>query len=300
MGGQKQKEALQCYLMIGTMIIGFLLFTLYPIIWTFKWGWFAYNGVASETKFVGWQNFITLFTKDATYWRTWITTIQFAAAKVIIEIPFALLLAIMLSSKIKGSGVLRSIYYLPNIISAVVIGLIISNMFSYWGLINTFLMRTGIMKEPLDWFATKKTAMAMLVFGSVWNGFGVNVMYFMAALTNVSEDVYESAKIDGASPVRTFFSITLPMIVPVFKIILLMCIIASLGVNEYILVTTNGGPSGQTATVMSYLTKQFVPGFAETSTPNLGYGCAMSMITTIIFALISLCYSFLSKRMKSY
>lgn len=282
--------------MLALPIIGFLVFSVYPILWTFRWSFFSYQGIKSTAAFVGLQNFKSLFTTDLTYWKTWITTIEFAVCKVPLELILAMLLALILTKDIKGKGFFRSAYYMPNVLSVAIIGVIMSNLFGYYGIINYALAKLGIVKEGIDWFATKPTSMAVLVIGSIWNTFGTNVLYFMAALSNVPKDVYESAAIDGANGVQQFFKITLPLIIPVGKIILLLSIIGTLGVNEYILVVANGAPAGETNTVMSYMTSQFVPGFAGAN-PPIGYGCAMGLITSVLFVFIALMQNKLNKKM---
>ncbi|MBE5040719.1 sugar ABC transporter permease [Oscillospiraceae bacterium DSM 107454] len=288
----------QCYLMIALPLIGFFVFTLYPILWTFRWSVFSYNGVPSETRFIGLDNFIRMFTVDLDYWKAWLNTFKFAICKIPLEYIIAMIAALLLNQKrLKLKGMYRAVYYLPSIISAVVIGLIFSNLFGFFGLMNGILIDLGIVSEGIDWFAGKGSALAVLVISSIWNTFGVNVMYLMAAFANVPEDVYESAKLDGASSVRMFFSITLPMIAPIFQIMLLLSLIGTLSINEFILVMTGGGPGGSTMTVMAYLTQKFVPGFTSEATPALGYGCALSVVTTILFAVISFIYNAASKKM---
>ena len=296
---ERRSEATACYLMILTEIVGFLVLTCYPIIWTFRWSWFSYNGIPSQTRFIGWDNFKTIFTTDFTYWKTWLNTLKFTALKIPGEFVLSMGTALILKREIKGGNFFRTVFYLPSIISVVVIGLVFSNLFGYRGFVNGVLVKTGILKTAIDWFSTGPKAMFVLVTGSIWNTFGVNVLYYLAAFCNVPQEMYESAKLDGASPWTTFIRITMPMIAPVFKIVLMLSIIGTIGINEYIIVLTNGGPSGQTATVMSYLTKQFVPGFAEETAPALGYGCAMSLVTTIIFALIAWLYNVFSKKVSS-
>ena len=171
-----------------------------------------------------------------------------------------------------------------------------SNLFGYYGIINYGLAKLGIIQDGIDWFASKGTSLAVLVIGSVWNTFGTNVMYFMAALANVPLDVYESAALDGATGAQSFFKITLPLILPVGKIIMLLAIIGTLGTNEYVLVVANGAPAGKTNTVMSYMTQQFVPGFAGAN-PPIGYGCAMGLITSVLFICIALMQNKLNKKM---
>jgi len=292
-------EEFWCYIMLALPIIGFLVLKVYPILWTFRWSFFSYNGVISQTRFIGLDNFKTIFTTDFSYWKVWGNTLLISFIKLPFEIILAMGLALMLNKKLKGSGVYQALYYLPHIISVAIVGLIFSNMFNFNGSINEMLKSVGLIKEGIDWFSKKGTAIGMIVAGSVWSHFGVNIMYLLAALANVPDDLYESAEIDGATSARKFFSITLPMIAPIFQTILLLSILNVLSMNEYVLVLTNGGPYGQTHTVMSYLYSKFVPGFAETSMPQLGYGCAMSLLTTILFAFISLGYNKFSSKMKN-
>ena len=301
-GGIRSKriqEERACYLMLATQIIGFIALSAYPILWTFRWAFFNYNGVESKAVYVGIENFIRMFTTDFTYWKVWGNTLLLAVCKLPLELPLAMIIALLLSQKkLFGSNFFRTMYYLPNIISVAVVGLIFSNMFNTFGYVNSVLRDIGIITKDIEWFSTKAGAMAVIVISSTWSSFGVNVMYFMAALTNVPEELYECARLDGASAWTVFWKITLPMIVSVFKIILLMSIVGTLGTNESILALTNGGPFGETYTVMSYLTGKFVPGFSDVASPNLGYGCAMSIITTILFAFIAVGYNWLNKKMQ--
>lgn len=292
-------EVFWCYLMLALPIIGFLVLQIYPILWTFKWSFFSYYGIKNSAIFIGLDNFKTFFTNDFTYWKAWGNTLLFAVMKMPVEISLAMMLALILDRKLKGSGLFQAIYYLPNIISMAIIGLILSNMFNYNGIINGLLVRFHFIGENIDWFAKKGTAMGMIVAGSIWSTFGINVMYLLAALSTVPTEVYESAEIDSASPARKFFSITLPLIAPVFQTILLLSLLGTLSINEYIIVLTNGAPHGQTNSVMSYLYTKFVPGFTESVSPQLGYGCAMSLVTTFIFAGIALAYNKFSNKMKN-
>lgn len=290
-------DSTQCYLLISLQIIGFFVFTIYPIIWAISKSWFYYNGNDMDTSFVGWENFIIAF-RDARYWSTWAYTFKFAFYKIGIEIPLALILAVLISRGRKGSNLFRSICYLPHIISTAIVGVMISNMFDYFGILNNIFTTLGIIDKPVEWFASQSAATIVLVSGSTWCTFGINVLYFCAALSNVPKDLYESADIDGAGKIRQFFSITIPMIAPVVSTILLLSINGTLHVGEYILVTTGGGPAGSTNTVGSYLINSYVPGFAST-TVNIGYGCALSLITTIIYSTIAVIYTKSTKKLQN-
>lgn len=292
-----KKKTAWCWAILSLQIIGILVFTLYPLTWAIQKAWYYYTGAPSLTRFVGWDNFIEIF-KDSTYWKAWLNTLKFALYKIPIELALALLLASLLQRKLKGKGIFRVIYFMPNIISVAIIGLVFTNMFDYFGLINGWLMKTGIIQSEIDWFKNGNTAMAALVSGSIWNTFGINVLYFIAAYSNVPGDLYEAASLDGANKWQQFIHITLPMIAPVFQTILLLSINGTLHTNEYILVTTNGAPGGQTFTVMSYLASKYLPGFAEQQV-NIGYGCALSIMTSVIMCTIAVVYSKLSHKLQN-
>lgn len=284
-----KSEVLQCYALIGLQIIGFLLITLYPMVWAVRLSCFYYDGVASKTRFLGFENFLTLFTKDKVYWQAWLTTLKYAAMKIPIELPLAMFIAILLKRNLRFKGFFRAMFYMPSIVGIAIVGVIFFNMFDFFGIINSWITRIIPGKEPIEWFSNTSTAMLVLVIGDVWRTFGVNALYFTAALCNVPENLYEAAEIEGASRWTMFRKITLPIIAPVVQIVLLLSINGTLHVNEYILTMTGGAPYGTTHTVMSYIVKMYVPGFAGNSV-NIGYGCAVSVVTSVIMAAIAIIY----------
>ena len=295
LGKFDRKEELICYSLILPQIIGFLVFTLYPILWTAKYSWFSYNGIASETRCVGWQNFIDLFTRDPLYWKTWLTTLEYTLIKIPLELPVTLFIAILLNKQIRGKGFYRAAYFMPTMVSGAIIAVIFTNMFSFQGLFNNWLLKAGI--NPIDWFGDKKlSALFVMALASSWNTFGTNVLYFIAALSNVPNDVYEAANIDGAGRLRIFFSVTLPMIAPVVSTILLLSLNGTLHTNDFVLMMTGGAPRGETFTVMSYITDSFVPGFADTGA-NIGYGSCMSLVTSILMVAFAFGYTRLKNKL---
>lgn len=292
-----RREEIQCWLMLSIPIIGFFVFTLYPILWAIRISFFSYTGVKVDTVFVGLRNYIKLFTTDITYWKTWITTIEFAVLKLVLEYPLAFTMAVLLMGGRKGANFFRSIYFLPTIISTAIVGLIFSNLFDVFGPINFFLKNLGITSEFTQWFATKPTSLVALTITSLWGSVGTTMMYLMSALATVPKDVYESADIDGAGPFTKVFKITIPIIAPQIQIFLMMSLLSMLGANELILTLSNGAPAGSTHTVMSYLTSRIVPGFGNVG--NLGYMSATSIITSILLACCSLIYNMITNKMKS-
>lgn len=284
-----KKEVFQCYLLISLQIIGFFLITFYPTLWAIRLSCYYYNGIISNTRFVGFDNFITLFTKDSAYWQAWLTTFRYALLKLPIELPLAMFVAVLLKRKLRCKGLFRAIFYMPSIIGVAIIGVIFFNLFDVFGLVNAWIAKINPAMDPIAWFSETGTALFVLVIGDVWKTFGVNALYFTAALSNVPEELYEAAKIDGASRWTLFRKITLPSIAPVVQIVLLLSINGTLHTNEYILTMTGGAPYGTTHTVMSYVVNSYVPGFAGNSV-NIGYGCAVSVITSLLMAAIAVIY----------
>ncbi len=295
---RRTRKTLACYAILSPQLIGFLVFSLYPILWAASKAFYYYTGTPSATRFVGLDNFIRIFTIDSSYWETWGNTLLFTIGKLPLELPLALLIALCLRKGLKGAGFFRAAFYLPCIISVAIVGLIFTNLFDYFGFINAWLMKTGMADAPVEWFSHPWTARAALIVGSIWSSFGINVLYFISALSNVPEELYECARLDGASRWVTFRKITMPMISPVFSTILLLAINGTLHTCEYILATTKGAPHGSTYTVMAYVVNKFVPGFADMGV-NIGYGCALALVTAIFMGVIALLYTKLTARLQN-
>ena len=292
---EQKSEELACYAMLALPLIGLIVFTIYSILWAIYISFFSYTGVPSETKFVGLTQYLAVF-KDQAFWKSWLMNLKFAVFKTPIEMFLAFITANLLIKNTKLSGVYRSMYFLPSIISVAIVGLIFSNLFDYFGVINAWLLKLGFISNPIDWFSQVGTSTFALLFGSLWQSFGMTLLYFLAALSTVPKEIYESADMDGAGKITILFKITLPMIAPVLQVMLLLSISGLLGINDFVLVMTNGAPAGKTYTVASYLTSKIVAGYGELS--NIGYAAAMSVVTSIIFCIIGIVFDKKSKKLK--
>lgn len=292
----KGSSVIQSYMLLALPIIGFFLFTIYPILWSAVKSLYYFDNIPSNTQFTGIQNFLNLL-NDKNYWSAWVTTLKIAVYKLPFEVPLALIVAIMLMNTKKGAGFFRTMYFMPQVVSISIVGVIFTNMFDCFGFINAMIEKINPSIGIIDWFQSPSLALTVLIIGSLWSGFGINVLYFSAALTNIPDELYEAAEIDGAGAIRKFFSVTLPMISPVFQTILLLAINGTLHIGEYIIVMTNGAPAGMTHTVGSYVISTFLPGFS-TGNPNIGYGCAMALCSSVIYGLVALVYLKVSKKMQ--
>ena len=291
---KSSSDSIQAVAMLAPLLIGFVVFTYFPIIYILRFSVYNYNGYRAI--FNGFANFERLFSRDPQFWMSIVNTLILSAGKLLIEIPLALLLAVLLNKALKGTGFFRVTLFLPAIMSTAIIGLIFSLMFAaYQGVINEILMSIGIIRAPVNWFGNKWTSMSVLATASIWHFVGINMVFFLMALQSVPKDLYECADIDGITPIRKFFSITLPMIGPVFQVVLLMAIVGSLKVSDLVLVTTNGQPGGSTEVVMTYVFKYFFG--RDTRNTEVGYASAMSIITAIILAAISYLYMRSTRKM---
>ncbi|MDR2730743.1 MAG: sugar ABC transporter permease [Treponema sp.] len=290
-----RRDTLQAVIMIGPCLLGFIILVYFPIFYILRYALYDYNGW--EISFAGFGNFVRLFSRDPDYWTSLGTTFVLAFGKLAVEIPLALFLAVLLSRDIPGAGFFRVTLFLPAIISTAIVGLIFTLMFAaYDGIVNVLLADLHLIKEHINWFGSKWTALFMLGTASVWQNVGVNMIFFMVALQQIPRELYECASIDGVPPVRVFWSITLPMIGRMFQIILLMAIIGSLKMADLVLASTNGQPGGSTEVVMTYIFKYFF-GYGGRII-QVGYASAMSVVTGIILAIISVIYLKTTKRLK--
>lgn len=290
---------IQEILMITPMTIGFLLFSVYPIIWVLRWSFFKYNGY-SEPVFVGLGNFIRVFSRDPAYWNSLINTFLIAGMKMIFEIPLALVLAVLLNNKIKGSSFFRVVFFLPSVFSIAVVGLIFSILFgAYNGIVNAILKNIGLITQNISWFSDKGHAMFVIILVSLWTTFGLNMIYFLMGLQNISRSLYECASIDGANEVQQFFYITMPLVAPILQLVLMLSVLGTMKMTDLILVLTNGAPGGSTEVVMTYIFKYFFSyGESAAMEVQFGYASSMAVVTAVILGIVTLIYLKVSKKMQ--
>jgi ABC-type sugar transport system permease subunit len=289
-----KKDSVQAVIMLAPMLIGFLLFTYVPIAYILRYA--LYNSNGFKETFIGLDNFVRVFTRDAAYWNSLLNTIVLTFGKLAVEIPLALLLAVLLNRGQKGTGFFRITLFLPTVISAAIAGLIFSLMFaSFNGTVNGLLQDFGLIERPISWFSRKGTGLFVIGFASVWNNFGINMIFFLMALQSVPKELYECASIDGVNTMQKFFKITLPMIGPTFQVVLLNAIVGSLKMADLILSTTNGQPGGKTEVVMTYVFKYFF-GYDGRSI-EVGYASSMALVTAVVLAIISFIYMKFSKKL---
>jgi raffinose/stachyose/melibiose transport system permease protein len=274
------------------------VFTIYPILWVLRWAWFDYAGYGRAV-FVGADNFVRAFTRDSNFWLSLLNTLYLAAGKLILEMPLAIILAYFVNSKVRGSSVLRIIYFLPTIFSTAVIGLIFTILFSaYNGIVNAVLTSLGIIKSNINFFGDRWLALTVMLLISLWSTFGLNMIYFLMGLQNIPRELYECSTLDGASETRQFFFITIPLLAPVMQIVFMLSMLGTMRIADLVLVVTNGQPGGTTEVVMTYIFKYFFQYGDAGRRSQYGYGSALAVITAVILGIMTVIYLKNSKKMK--
>lgn len=276
---KKFSSLLQFFIYTAPAIIAITAFVGIPFLATINYSFRNWNGIDKSSTFIGLKNYIRLFTDDQAFTRSIVFTFVYALFVVIFVNIFALLIAQLLESKVRGKGFFRTAFYLPNIISLVIIGFI-------WKFICTRVFDqlatvTDWKFFELSWLGDPKLAVVTVIFITVWQSLGFYMVIYIAGLQSVPEDIGEAAIIDGASSFRKFFKITLPMIMPSISFCMFYSVANSMKVFELIFSLTGGGP-GAATTPMSL--EIYNTAFGK---QMMGYGSAKSVVLFIIVATIS-------------
>jgi multiple sugar transport system permease protein len=274
------KENLTGYAFISPFIIGFLAFTLIPIIASLYLSFTNYNLFAAP-QWIGLDNYKKMFTADPRYWQSLKVTLIYVLAGVPLRLAFALLIAIILNTTSRAVGIYRSLFYLPSLIGgSVAVAIMWRNVFGDLGIVNILLDLIGL--PIVKWFGNPTAALWMLIFLSVWQ-FGSSMLIFLAGLKGIPKSYYEAASVDGANGIQQFFKITLPMLSPVILFNTVMQTIAAFMtfVPAFIISKGTGGPLDGTLLYSLYL---FIQGFEFF---NMGYASAMAWIMLIIVGVLT-------------
>jgi multiple sugar transport system permease protein len=221
-------------------MLGFLIFTLLPMVASFVLSFTRYN-VLQPARFVGFKNFVLLF-RDPIFWKSLRVTFVYTGIAVPLSMVISLFLAMLLNLRVPGMRAIRTIYYLPSILPAVVTGLVWVWLFSVdFGLLNYLIYLIAGVKGP-NWLGSERWVMQAMIISGLW-GVGGGVLILLASLQNIPNELYEAAELDGAGVLQRFWHVTIPMISSVILYNLIVGIIGSLQTFARIYVLTGGGPN---------------------------------------------------------
>ena len=277
--GQTKRRGITGYLFITPWIIGFIVFTLIPILAVFLLSFTKY-GVFDAPKWVGLANYGKIFTDDRLFKISLGNTLYYVLIRVPLGIVLGFLLALGLNAKIKGVTVYRALFYVPSIVPQVAGVLLFVWLFRpQTGLINFGLNLLGI-RGP-NWLGRPQWAKPAIITMSLW-GIGGGMIIYLAGLQSIPQHLYEAAQIDGANAWRRFWAVTVPMMTPTIFFNLVMGLIGSFQVFITSYVATGGGPLNSTLFYMLYLYQR---GFEDF---KMGYACALAWILFLLVLILTL------------
>lgn len=293
----KAKGTLQSYAMLLPNLILFLVISVYPVLWALQYMLYEFDGI-NAAKFVGLANFVRVFTRDQAFWKAVGNTFVYAAGKILIVVPLAFAVALLINKPKRLYAGIQAIVFSPTIMSSAVMALVFYLLFNvYNGEVNRMLLGAGFITKPVNWLG-RDHAMKTVIMVAVWGGVGNYMVYFLAGLQQIAPDMYESAEIDGVTPVTRLFRITLPLLGPVLKTILMLAIINAFQDMASIMVLTEGGPFNATKVMFLYIYQLYYPTSDSMSfRPQYGYGAAVSIVAAAIIGLITVLYMRLSRKL---
>jgi len=277
----KQRAAGWIYLAPATILIFIMSFwpIIQAVITSFKTGSSANMQWANPFAY----NYTRMF-QDAVFKRSIGNTFLYLIIEVPIMLVLAILLAQLLNNKhLKFKGLFRTCVFLPCATSLVSYALIFKSLFATQGLINTILVKLGVLESNFNFLGTGWSAKIIIIVALIWRWTGYNMVFFLAGLQNIEYSVYEAAKIDGASGWRTFWSITVPLLRPTIVMTTIMSINGTLQLFDESVNLTKGGPANATITMSHYI---YNGSFGE-GVANFGYASAMSVIVFIMVAILA-------------
>jgi ABC-type sugar transport system permease subunit len=267
------------YVLVAPYLIMFAIFSAYPIgrafyMSAFDWGIFGPNA------FVGWGNYVALI-NDARFWRAFGVTVSFTLMFVPSLVIISLLLAVLLHRALPGIALLRTVFFLPLVVNVAVAAIAFNWLFQpSAGFINQLLDLVGLPRQ--SWLSQPGWALVVITLVALWMNVGFMVIILLAGLENISDEIYEAARLDGSRPFHDLIYITIPLLKPILLIVMILGLINGFQVFGEVLIMTQGGPFGST-TVLTMLLYQ--EGFERFS---LGRAAAIGVIITVVIASLSI------------
>lgn len=277
----KKKTKLKNFVVFALFVFPAVAFVLFatdiPFVMNLYYSVFDWNGIGKEMQFVGFDNFVKIFTDDQMFWRSFIFTLKFTVLFVILVNILALTVAVVMAKESKTTAVGRAFYYIPYIISLTAISLIWKFIFGPG--FEALYDITGWEFFNWSWIGTPALVFYVVVIMSVWQNLGFYMVNYIAGITTVPKDLIEAAKIDGATGFQVFRRVTLPLIMPAVSICTLTSLTFSFKLFDIIMVFTKGGPANSTVTVAYNIYKE---AFVKN---NYGLATAKSLVF-VVFVLI--------------
>ncbi len=261
-------------------------FTLYPTIMSWYFSLLDWSGFGSDRDWAGLANYREVI-RDDLFWNAYVRSFLFTLVGAPIKIGLALIVALILNdASLRFAGVYRTLFFLPVVTSSAIIGIVMTFIFSPLdGPINMVLLQVGLIDIPVDFLGDPDTALWSVVAVYIWKWFGVTMIYWLAALQVVPQELYEAARIDGANRWQMHRGITLPMILPFALVIVLITVVSALNIFGLVQTMTGGGPFFATEVMELYIYRN---AFGAGEIPRLGYASAAAVFFGVTVLTLSL------------
>jgi raffinose/stachyose/melibiose transport system permease protein len=261
--------------------IFYIIFILYPLFNVIKSSLFKLNTLSQEGVFVGLRNYLNLF-KDDVFWKALINTSIYTVSIIVLINFFAIVFAVIIDrGKIRGNYFFRVMFFIPSILSPVLVGAAFKRIFAPFGALNMILAGIGLPFLEHNWLGEPAWALLAIIVTTLWQSAGWNMVIFLARLKEIPRDLYEAASIDGASEWAIIKKIKLPLLKEALMILVVLNIIGGFKVFDLIYIMTGGGPAHKTEVLTSLLYYQAFSFF------NYGYASSIAVIMLVIMLLFS-------------
>lgn len=273
-------------------VVLLIVFVYYPIVENLRLSLFSWNAFSAKPVFVGFDNYRTA-ADDPIFWRALRNNTMFAVTSLVCQVGFSLVLAALLEEFVhqRLRGVLRTIYFIPAVISITVAGILFSFLYNpQIGLVNRLLGAVGLESWQHSWLGEPGTAMWSIIAMSQWQSIGYTAILFVVAIQRVPREFYEAARVDGAGPVRSFFSVTIPLVREMTTLVSILTISGAFLVFNEVQVMTNGGPSNSSQVLGTWLYRN---AFLN---DDMGYAAAIATVIFVITLTIGAVQVFISHK----
>ena len=281
------------YLFILPALILFSVFSVYAFLYMSALSLFEWDGIGKLTmqQFIGLEHYASVIFHDPVFWKSFTQAATVTGLALVFQNSLALALAIAVNSKIRFAGIYRTLFFLPPILSEIVVGLIWAWIYDgNYGVFNELLKAMGLGHFARSWLSDPRTALLAVSMIHMWKGFGWGFVIFLAGLQTIPIELYEAATVDGANAWFRFRHITLPLLAPVFVVVTVLTILGTMQIFALIMATTQGGPAFHTEVPITRIMASML------GSSRLGYACAQGIVFGIILLSVSLFQMWLSKR----
>jgi ABC-type sugar transport system permease subunit len=289
-----RKEKTFNLLFIIPALVLFLVFNLYPLLRTIELSFFQWNGIDKDMVFVGFAQYKDIIFNNPAFWKSMLNAAYVTILCLTLQNGLALLLAILVNRQIKGENIFRVIFFLPPVLSGIVVGLIWKFIYDgNFGILNTWLVSLGFEQfRDFAWLSEVKSALSSVAVVHMWKGFGYGFIILLAGLQTIPNELYEAAEVDGANKWQQFINVTIPSMIPVFTMVSVLTVLGAMQIFDLIYSMTQGGPAGHTDVPITKIYQYMNNG-------EFGYSTAMAVVFGLLLLVVSLIQFYVSRKIKN-